>query len=42
MTAFGDREAGVYVDQYEIYHGNANPELARKIAHWLASEPGQA
>ena len=42
MTAFGDREAGVYVDQYEIYHGNANPELARKIAHWLGSEPGQA
>src|SRR6187455_1747742 len=42
MTAFGAREAGVYVDQYEIYHGNANPELARKIAHWLGSEPGQA
>jgi len=42
VTAFGDREAGVYVDQYEIYHGNANPELARKIAHWLSSEPGQA
>jgi ribose-phosphate pyrophosphokinase len=42
VTAFGQREAGVYVDQYEIYHGNANPELARKIAHWLASEPGQA
>ena len=42
MTAFGDREAGVYVDQYEIYHGNANPELARKIAHWLGNEPGQA
>src|SRR4051812_22332118 len=42
MTAFGAREADVYVDQYEIYHGNANPELARKIAHWLGSEPGQA
>jgi ribose-phosphate pyrophosphokinase len=42
VSAFGDREAGVYVDQYEIYHGNANPELARKIAHWLGSEPGQA
>ena len=36
MTAFGEREAAVYADQYEIYHGNANPELARKIAHWLA------
>ena len=32
----------MYADQYEIYHGNANPELARKIAHWLNSEPGQA
>ncbi len=35
----GDR---VYADQYEIYHGNANPELARKIARYLASEPGRA
>jgi ribose-phosphate pyrophosphokinase len=42
VTAFGDREAAVYADQFEIYHGNANPELARKIAHWLNSEPGQA
>ena len=42
MTAFGQREAALYADQYEIYHGNANPELARKIAHWLNSEPGQA
>src|SRR5215471_18181514 len=41
MTA-GAREADVYADQYEIYHGNANPELARKIAHWLGSEPGRA
>ena len=32
----------MYADQYEIYHGNANPELARKIAHWLGSEPGRA
>ena len=42
MTAFGAREAGLYADLYEIYHGNANPELARKIAHWLGSEPGRA
>jgi len=42
MTPFGAREADVYADQYEIYHGNANPELARKIARWLASEPGRA
>ncbi len=32
----------MYADQFEIYHGNANPDLARKIAHWLNSEPGQA
>jgi ribose-phosphate pyrophosphokinase len=42
VNAFGRREAGVYADQYEIYHGNSNPELARKIAHWLGSEPGRA
>ena len=42
MNAFGARESDVYADQYEIYHGNANPELARKIARWLASEPGRA
>jgi ribose-phosphate pyrophosphokinase len=38
----GARETGVYADQFEIYHGNANPELARKIAHWLNTEPGHA
>jgi len=32
----------VYTDQFEIYHGNANPELARKISRWLGTEPGQA
>jgi len=32
----------VYADQFEIYHGNANPELARKIAHYLGSDPGKA
>jgi ribose-phosphate pyrophosphokinase len=42
VTAFGTREAGVYADLYEIYHGNANPALARKIAHWLNAEPGRA
>lgn len=42
MTTVRDREAAVYADQYEIYHGNANPELARKIAHWLGAEPGKA
>ncbi len=42
MTAFGDGEAAVYADQFEIYHGNANRDLARKIAHSVGMEPGQA
>jgi ribose-phosphate pyrophosphokinase len=42
VTAFGAGEAAVYADQFEIYHGNANPELARKIAHWVGGEPGRA
>ena len=32
----------MYADQFEIYHGNANPELARKIARWLGGLPGRA
>ncbi|MDH4141529.1 MAG: ribose-phosphate pyrophosphokinase [Chloroflexota bacterium] len=41
--AIGEREAApLYADQFEIYHGNANPELARKIARYLGSEPGKA
>jgi len=32
----------VYADQFEIYHGNANPELTRKICRWLSVEPGRA
>jgi len=32
----------VYADQFEIYHGNANPELARKICAYLSVEPGVA
>ena len=42
VTAFGQREARVYADQFDIYHGNANPDLARKIARWLGTECGQA
>jgi len=41
VTAIGQREARVYADQFEIYHGNANPDLARKIARWLGTECGQ-
>jgi ribose-phosphate pyrophosphokinase len=32
----------VYADQFEIYHGNANPDLATKICRYLATEPGRA
>jgi ribose-phosphate pyrophosphokinase len=32
----------VYADQFEIYHGNSNPDLARKIARWLGTECGKA
>jgi ribose-phosphate pyrophosphokinase len=32
----------VYADQFEIYHGNANPDLARKICGYLGVTPGKA
>ena len=32
----------MYADQFEIYHGNANPDLARKICRYLGTEPGKA
>ncbi len=41
-TGFGEQEAPVYADQFEIYHGNANPELARKICRYLGTQPGKA
>ncbi|MBF8289903.1 MAG: Ribose-phosphate pyrophosphokinase [Chloroflexi bacterium] len=31
----------MYADQFEIYHGNSNPDLARKISRYLAAEPGR-
>ena len=37
-----ERETRVYADQFEIYHGNSNPDLARKICRYLGSEPGKA
>ncbi|MBA2313873.1 MAG: ribose-phosphate pyrophosphokinase [Chloroflexi bacterium] len=39
--AVAEREARVYADQFEIYHGNSNPELARKICRYLGTEPGR-
>ena len=42
FSAFGGREAaGLYADQFEIYHGNSNPDLARKISRYLGTEPGK-
>jgi len=41
VTSLG-REGGVYADQFEIYHGNSNPDLARKICRYLGVEPGKA
>jgi len=32
----------VYSDQFDVYAGNANPELARKICRYLGTEPGRA
>ena len=30
----------MYADQFQIYHGNANPDLARKICRYLGIDPG--
>src|SRR5688500_2377998 len=42
VTAFGSRAATAYSDQFDLYTGNANPELARKIARYLGRELGRA
>jgi ribose-phosphate pyrophosphokinase len=39
---FGERENPVYTDHFELYTGNANPELARKICRYLGVALGQA
>src|SRR6188474_2482043 len=36
------REGGMYADQFEIYHGNSNPDLSRKICQYLGVDPGKA
>jgi ribose-phosphate pyrophosphokinase len=41
VRALGERENPVYADQFEIYHGNSNPDLARKICRYLATDPGK-
>ncbi len=30
----------MYADQFQIYHGNANPDLSRKICRYLGIDPG--
>jgi ribose-phosphate pyrophosphokinase len=39
---FGDEIGSGHSDQFEVYHGNANPDLAKKICRYLGTEPGQA
>jgi ribose-phosphate pyrophosphokinase len=41
VTTFGEREATVHADQFEVYAGNANPDLARKISRYLDTELGK-
>jgi ribose-phosphate pyrophosphokinase len=41
VSAFGSRSAGVS-DHYDLYTGNANPELARKIGRYLGRDLGRA
>jgi ribose-phosphate pyrophosphokinase len=36
------RETAVYSDEFDVYAGNSNPELARKICRYLGSEQGRA
>ena len=40
MTGFGSRAMNQYSDQFDLYTGNANPELSRKIAAYLGRELG--
>ena len=42
MTGFGAEEAFVYSDSFDVYTGNANDGLARKICRYLGVPLGQA
>ncbi len=42
MRGFGAEEASVYSDSFDVYTGNANPGLARKICRYLVVPIGQA
>jgi ribose-phosphate pyrophosphokinase len=41
VTAFGSRAMNPYTsDQFDLYTGNSNPDLARKVARYLARDLG--
>jgi ribose-phosphate pyrophosphokinase len=42
VNAFGSRAATTYSDQFDLYTGNSNRELARKIARYLGRDLGKA
>jgi ribose-phosphate pyrophosphokinase len=42
LTAVGAEEASVYSDSLDVYAGNANPGLARRICRYLGVELGPA
>jgi ribose-phosphate pyrophosphokinase len=42
VRGFGAEEASVYSDSFDVYTGNANPGLARKICRYLGVPLGQA
>jgi len=42
VSAFGGRDSSVYAERFDVYSGNANPDLARKICHSMRMELGRA
>jgi len=42
VRGFGTEEAPVYSDSFDVYTGNANPGLARKICRYLGVPLGRA
>ena len=42
MSSFGSRAATAYSDQFDLYTGNANPALSKKIARYLGRDLGRA
>jgi ribose-phosphate pyrophosphokinase len=42
VTAFGTHETSIYAERFDLYTGNANPELARSIGRYLKMNLGRA